>query len=586
MEKENEKGIRVKYNDELLSAVKSCEPVILAITDEEERFIRDQTEIFAKSGTTRDFYIWDHNGGLVHHESGRRSLVADPRDVIRWFARRPKEKPDPNDKSILDEGPVDGSVLIMLDVLYYLQDVGRSGHSNPAVTRTIKTAIADLRKGRKALVMVGGREYIPPELEHHIAVIRFPLPEADYLQALIRRSCKWFAPADERNNQDKWLKLSLEEERSLATLLLGLRGSEAESILARACYENKKRRLENPDAPMEFDLETIRSSKVDSIRQNPALDITIPRRDADPRLTGLNMIGGAAELTQWFVAQHKLFNPEARLEGCDLPKGAVIFGPPGTGKDNVVERLAEMVGWTTLYADLQASKGELQGQSHRNFREIIQAAEAQSPCFLVLSEWEKQMAGFFAGSASCDGGVDMGIGGTFLNWMQRRKKPVFVWAITNGITEVPAAALRAGRFDEVWFMDLPREWEREEIFSVHLKIAGWDPVDFHLDLKMAARLTDGFSGGEIKKVVNKAIAMKYINDGRRQDGRFLTSEHLADAISQVEPAYRVRRAEVEAMREYAKTGGFPTANSKKPGQIVTSEPVRRIKIGDTIGTIL
>lgn len=259
-----------------------------------------------------------------------------------------------------------------------------------------------------------------------------------------------------------------------------------------------------------------------------------------------------------------------------------MFGPAGTGKDWAVENLASTIGWTTLYADLGASKGPLQGQSHKGYREIISAAEAQSPCFLVLSEWEKTMAAAFAGPGV--GGInstDSEIFASFLNWMQRRTAPVFVWALTNDISQIPDSALRAGRWDQIWFMDLPREWERKEIFAIHLRSTGWDAETYKIDIDVLASMTESYTGSEIADIVNKAIILKYTRQGPRSQNVVLTTDHLLRTIKATPSGFSRKGDEIKSLREYALKGNFSTAN----GEMKTSQDSQRIlpvKIGNSL----
>ena len=286
-------------------------------------------------------------------------------------------------------------------------------------------------------------------------------------------------------------------------------------------------------------------------------------------------------MKEWFATRRLLFSEEARRDGISMPKGAIIFGMGGTGKDWAVENLAQDMGWTTLFADFGAAKGPLMGQSHRQFREILETAEAQAPCHLVVSEIEKMLAGAMSagGGAALDGGVSSEIFATFLNWMQRKKAPIFVWGLTNEIASVSQPMLRAGRWDKIWFMDLPYAWEREEIFRIHLRKAGWDPDKLNIDIPLLSEKTDGYTGAEIETIVQEGLINKFVHDGAGQKHPVKT-EHLLDVIPTIPSTMKMRPKEVDSLRKYAKDGNISFANSPQPNS--PTGKVRGGKVGDLL----
>lgn len=572
--------IKAKLKSELAPYIDSRQPVILAVLDEEDRFLRCEETVLTTTQRVQVVYVIDYNGKLIDRKNGLTDQFNNPRDVIEWFAKEHKPPEKGQTPNLKANGPVPNSILIFFDIMFHMQDPQGIGHSNPGLTRVIKNVQSDLLKHSRSLILVGNQDFVPPELKHHIAVVKYPLPDRDYMRNVVRLGCKWFAKKEEANNPDKWLQLTDDEELLLATLLLGFRGWEAENVLARAAHENNRKRKENPEHPMGFDVEVIRNAKVETIRSNPALRIVIPHSTLDKKI-GMDQIGGAGELKRWFSGRQKLFLEEARGDGIDMPKGAILFGTGGTGKDYAVENLAQSIGWTTLYADLGASKGPLQGQSHKGYREIISAAEAQAPCFLVLSEWEKTMAGAFAGgvAASLDP-TSSEIFASFLNWMQNRKAPIFVWALTNDITIVPQPALRAGRWDKIWFMDLPHEWEREAIFHIHLQKRGWSAEEYNIDVPALAAATEGYTGAEIAAVVNEGITLKYLAEGTRAVAK-VTTDHFVEAINLVSASIKLKKAEIDALRDYAKKGNIATANSITREDPSAPQPTPR-KLGTSL----
>lgn len=568
----------VRVVSQLAPYTDSEQPIIILISDEEDRVIKTEEATLLGSKRRERIYTWNFLGDTVDRKSkaaqGEQNetnyfVEKSPSKVLEWFSKEynPTSASTNGRGGLTIKGQVNmkadnampSSVLIMRDVMFYMKSVPGSEWSDPGLTRLIQEINDTLMKQKKTLVLLSRSHRIPPELKHFVAVVEYPLPDHAYMKAHVNKGRQWFAPSGQENNPDAYLQMSDSELDETATLLVGLRGWEAENVLARATTENGRRRLEDSSVEPGYDLETIRNAKVASIQGNPALTIVIPKTSKEQKLSGAKRIGGASTAKDWFDAQRQLFHPDALADGIDQPKGSIIFGPGGCGKDHFVECLAQEINWTTLYADFGAAKGPLQGESHRGFRDIIKAAEMQSPCFLVISEWEKMMAGAFSGRSEFQ--TEMEIYASFLNWMQRRTKPVYVWALTNGIEKVPQPALRSGRWDRIWFMDLPNLTERKEIFSIHLENKGWNPEKYELDLDELAAITDGYTGSEISKVISNAITQKYLTVGPRSRGGLLQHSHLKEAIDTVTSTMVLDPSGVQSLRKYAKDGGFAYANS-------------------------
>lgn len=534
--------------------------MVAVATDDDTRFLKVETQAMLNSNAER-IYRWDASTTVQEKKTGQSGTFRNIRDLIMWFSK-PRKEGVADGAEINDSFPAPaGSVLFVFDAMYYLQETAGGKHSNPTLTREMKNCMSMLVEQKKTVFLIGhGEPYVPPELKSMIPVFNYPLPDLDYMHSLVVKMTKCFATEDQRKTDPgSGLKISFEEIDNIARLLLGLREMEAESILKRSILENMKKRNVDNSIPQGFDIEIILQSKMDACETNAGISITMPNQNKSG-LHGRRLIGGSHAIADWFMGVKEQFSPEARNDGIDLPKGAVIFGMGGTGKDLFVEQMAQEIGWPCVHADLGASKGSFQGDSHRNFRQILQFAEANSPCFLVLSEFEKMMAGAMTpGAAACDGGTNQEILATWLNWTQKRTAPVYVWGITNDITGLSQASLRAGRWDRVWFMDLPPDQDRMEIFAVHLERAMWNPAEF--DLVELAALTPGYTGAEIRAIINEAIVQKFLREGPKSKGYMLTQDHIKSAINIIPSTMKLRQQEVLAIREFAKTGGYSVANS-------------------------
>jgi AAA+ superfamily predicted ATPase len=560
-------------------------PVIIVSTNDETRLIAIEknqmmSQKFGPDKTIRRVYKWSATGTLSKIGSADGSIcegkIQTVAKAVEWFIQKGQDHISSSktlDPDMLS--PPDTSILFIMDAMSFLQEDMKGRNSSAVITRTIKDAMMDLRSQKKMIILVGNSYgYVPPELKTVVPYFEYPDPDEKYLYLLAKNTIKSFPEKDEAGRL-----IGHEELEEVAKLLLGMNSIETQNALAGAIHANIKRRRVDPLAPIEYDRDFILQAKIDTEKDNPALRVIMPKKGVSGDPHGKDVIGGAYAIKEWFLQQKNQFSEEAKEDGIDPPKGAVIFGMGGVGKDLFVEQMAQEIGWPLIHVDFGAAMGSKLGESHSNVRRIIHYAESQAPCFLAMSEWEKTMSGAMTdGSAASDGGVRKEILATWLNWMSSRTANVFVWGLTNDISSLSQASLRAGRWDCVWFMDLPSEEERVEIFSICLKKRGWG--DEGLDLKELSHLTEGYSGAEINAVVNKALSIKFSSQGSRKDGVLLTQDHIKEAIPMVTSTVRTRGLEVEALRQFAKAGGYLDANARKPKVIdadLVSKMLEKIK---------
>lgn len=548
----------------LFRYINARHPIVAVSTNDEERFLRDELRALSSVLQVPRIYRWDATGVLTEKNTQKSSTMGSLRELILWFAR-PKSDDSKESADLVADGAPRRSVLLVFDAMSFLNDDSRGRYSNAAITRELKNMSASLIDQNKTIFLIGSFPFVPPELTTTVPLLDYPLPDLDYLVGTVQSMGKAFAPDEERrSNPNAGLSLTEEKAQEIAKMLLGYRDCEARTILIGSVLANMNKRSKIPGHPVEFDIDHIREAKLASGKDNSAIQIYIPERKVHEIGTEeMKMVGGGGAIKSWFLDQMQLMTPAARDEGIDMPKGAVIFGMGGTGKDWLVENFAKDIGWAYMHMDFGATKDWRQGSTHQNFRRTLQFAEDQSPCFLIVSEWEKMMAGAMTPeSAACDGGTNAEILATWLNWTQRRTAPVFIWGITNDISNLSQASLRAGRWDKVWFMDLPNRIERAEIFKVHLERTGWNPENFDLDF--LAVLTDGCVGAEIRSIVNEALIHKFVTEGPRTKAP-LTMEHLKYAIERAPVTAKMRPGDVKALRDFAKLGGYPVANTPISG---------------------
>ena len=260
--------------------------------------------------------------------------------------------------------------------------------------------------------------------------------------------------------------------------------------------------------------------------------------------TGLNDIGGLEQLKQWLQRRGGAFGVSARDYGLPAPKGLLIVGIPGTGKSLTAKATAGAFGLPLLRLDMGCVFGGIVGQSEANLRSVIQTAEAIAPCVLWIDEIEKGFSGSQS-SGSTDGGTSSRVFGSFLSWMQEKTAPVFVVATANDVSKLPPEFLRKGRFDEMFFVDLPDSQERAQIWDIVIAKYGRKPTDF--DTVVLARACEQFTGAEIEEVFIDALHEAFA-EGAEPNAR----KHILPAMTDTVPLAQLMDGQISALRHWAK----------------------------------
>jgi len=254
-------------------------------------------------------------------------------------------------------------------------------------------------------------------------------------------------------------------------------------------------------------------------------------------------VGGLDQLKDWLERRGRAFGAGARQFGLDAPKGVLLLGVQGCGKSLTAKAIAAAWQFPLLRFDLGKVFGGIVGQSEGNIRTALQVAQALAPCVLWIDEIEKGLAGM-GSSDQTDGGTTARVVGTLLTWMQEKREPVFVVATANRIDMLPPELLRKGRFDEIFFVDLPTQSVRREILSIHLHRKNREPQGY--DVEALARSSAGFSGAELEEAVREGLFDAYA------EGRELRTEHIARALEKTYPLSRTMADQIEGLRKWAK----------------------------------
>jgi len=486
--------------EELDLLVRSRYPVIYVLTHEEGRL---ESLLFRLARRqAKQLFTWTATRGLalVDDEAGgrtpEREALNDPSGVLDHIANREAS-----------------AIFLLRDFHPFLDD--------PQVVRQLRDVAADLKNSFKSIVLCCPRLNMPPELEKEVTLIDLPLPDAQELLDLLGSVCR----ALQQKNPAA-VQLGRPEALALVRAAQGLTLFEAENAFAQAAVTGGVM-----DAA---DVDLVLREKQQVIRKSGILEFYAT--DA-----GMGDVGGLELLKDWLRVRGRAFSAKARAFGLDAPKGVLLLGAPGCGKSLTAKAIGQSWGLPLLRLDLGRIFSGLVGSSEENMRKALKVAEGVAPAVLWVDEMEKGLAGGTSGSS--DGGTAARVFGTLLTWMQEKTATVFVVATANRIDLLPPELLRRGRFDEIFFVDLPRPSSRAGILEIHLKKRGRDPEAF--DLGRVAAATGGFSGAELEQCVVEGLFAAF------DEERDLTTEDLLAAARATIPL-SVSSAEVlRKSREWA-----------------------------------
>lgn len=505
---------------------------------------------------------------LVTAAATAKELIRTPRRVLDWSSTKGFSE---NGKALEEDTK---QPLKALDFIERFQDPGvfvlkdfhvvLGANGRPAdlqVVRRMRDLLPALKHAPnpKNVVILAPQLVLPIELEKDVTVLEFELPSFDEIRFVLKEMIE-----TNRATGRVVIELNDEDEERLAKAALGLTLHEAENAFARAMVEDGKLDVS--------DVEVILEEKRQTIRKSGILEYIKPNLNiAD--------VGGLQNLKRWLVKRNKSWLDSAARYNLPAPRGVLIVGVPGCGKSLLAKAVSAMWQVPLLRLDIGRIFSGLVGSSEENMRRAISTAEAIAPCVLWIDEIEKGFGS--ASSSSGDSGTSARIFGTFLTWMQEKSKPVFVVATANNIAALPPEMMRKGRFDEIFFVDLPTNAERREILKLHLDRRVTDPYvkgDFVIDDAALTRLadtTEGFVGAELEQVVISGLYEAFYESRPVAIDDFIKAIEFTVplSITQAEHIQELRtwaneRAVAATVTEdraaYVVTGGSPPASS--PGQ--------------------
>ncbi len=439
--------------------------------------------------------VWSSSAGvLACDEEGRLDLVDDGKTEPIELMEGLREAED-------------GCVLLLEDIHPYLE--------HHEVVRWVKETCRLPGSPRRLLVLATPLPGLPMELRKEVPTIELPLPGAEDL-SLVARDV-----ADD-------LSVKLHEDPALFEAARGLTVMEARLAFGQAAIQ--RGRLGPAEVPL------VVREKERVIKQSEVLEYYEP--DA-----GMRDVGGLENLKTWLDRRGQAFGSGAQEFGLDAPKGVLLLGVQGCGKSLVAKAIASAWQFPLLRFDMGKVFGGIVGQSEGNMRTALQVAQALAPCVLWIDEIEKGLAGMGSSDQS-DAGTTARVVGTMLTWMQEKREPVFVVATANRIEMLPPELLRKGRFDEIFFVDLPTRAVREQILDIHLRKKGRDSADYDLGALVDASV--GYSGAELEEAIREGLFEAFAA------GVELRTEHIWAALDATFPLSRTMGRQIEDLRKWAR----------------------------------
>lgn len=492
--------------EELSILIQAQYPLIYLVTSEEERAEQAIT-VIAQLKPQRRVFIWTVTHGIVEYGQPRNVTqhnTVSPEAAIEWVIRQREP-----------------GIYVFKDLHPFID--------SPAVMRWLRDAVASFKDTQKAIVLMSPVQNIPIELEKEVVMLDYPLPDMTELNQVLTQQLDQIRPTR---------RITTETREKLLKAALGLTRDEAEKVYRKA--QVTAGRL------TEAEVDIVLSEKKQLIRRNGILEYIEEDETIDS-------VGGLEELKHWLRQRSNAFTERAREYGLPQPKGMLILGVPGCGKSLIAKTTSRLWGLPLLRLDMgRVYDGSMVGRSEANLRNALKTAESISPAILFIDEIDKAFAGS-TGSADSDGGTSSRIFGSFLTWMQEKSSPVFVMATANRVERLPGEFLRKGRFDEIFFVDLPNAQERTEIFRIHLSKRRRDISRF--DLEQLVSICEGFSGAEVEQALIAAMYEAFAQD------REFTQLDIIAAIKATLPLSKTMSEQVTALRDWARQRARPAAAS-------------------------
>lgn len=470
----------------------------ISIVTHEERYA---LEILRKTAAKfkRDLWVWSIADGVRDGAIDGGPCIADTDAPAAGLLNLSQARP--------------GSICVTLDLADHLK--------NAKALRILRDIVDNFHKTGITIVMIDSTANLPDVIKTYARPFELSYPDEQELLQIIKATLQ-------RLHRKKPIEVGI-TEKGLDTIVRNLRGltrRQAVRVISDAVALDQ---TFNDD-----DINVIIANKRRMIQQNGLLEYIQTPLDLDE-------IGGMNHLKKWLNHRKDVFSPEAKAFGIVPPKGVLMLGVQGAGKSLCAKAIATAWQQPLLRLDPSTLYASYIGESEKNLREALRQTEMMAPVILWIDEIEKAFAS--AASRSADGGLSQRMFGTLLTWLQEHQQPVFVVATANDIEALPPELLRKGRFDEIFFVDLPPEEVRKEIFAIHLRKRGRDPARFDLDA--LAHASQDYSGAEIEQAVIAALHDAY---AEKTD---LSTARIVAAVQGSPPLSATMAEKVSALRRWA-----------------------------------
>ena len=502
--------------------IRSRYSILYVVSWEEQRVIEEIINIGRSSN--KKVYEWSCSGGIVPagtHIQAQKMRNAGTKDPLVAL------------NEVVEQ--VEPAIYLFKDFHPFLAG------NNFSIIRKLRDISQNLKSSYKTLVLLSPFMELPRELEKDVTIIDYPLPGLKELGQLLDSIVM-----EVRDNPKVRIELNKAGREAILKASLGLTLAEAENVFAKALVADGK--LTNDD------VEKIFTEKRQIIRKTGLLDYYDPE-------TNFEHIGGLAHLKEWLAKRKTSFSDKARKFGLPTPRGLLLVGVQGCGKSMCAKAISAMWQLPLLRFDIGRMFNSLVGGSEENIRRAIRIAESIAPCILWIDEIDKAFAAM--SGHSTDSGTSQRVLGTILTWLSEKKASVFVTATANNVQVLPPELLRKGRFDEIFFVDLPNEEERRHIFQIHLNKRKRNAQNFDLDLLTVT--SDGLNGAEIEEAIVTALY------GAFYQNRDIETDDIVSAIGETVPLSKTMEDTIVALRQW---GASRVRSASRP--FVTSEqPLKR-----------
>ena len=494
----------MSFESEVEILIRARYPILYVITNEEVRAQKTLLEIATRR--KKKVFEWTYSSGVVpagasiQSQKGRNPATKDPLAALDLVIEQ-----------------VEPAIFLFKDFHPFLS------RSNYAVIRRLKDIALHLKNSRKTIVIVSPVMEIPPELDKEITVLNLPLPAKEDLAVVLDEAVQALQGAPQVQ-----IDLDGEGRERLLQAALGLTLGEAENVFAKIIVQAQRLSAEH--------ISEVFAEKQQIVRKNGLLEYYAAEED-------FASVGGLAILKDWLRKRAVAFTAEAQAFGLPAPRGVLLLGVQGCGKSLCAKAVSRLWQLPLLRFDVGRMFGSLVGSSEENVRRAIAVAESIAPAVLWVDEVDKAFSGSQS-SAVTDGGTTARVFGTFLTWLSEKTAPVFVVATANDVSQLPPELLRKGRLDEIFYVDLPLEEERADIFRIHFTKRNRIPDQFDVPALVAA--SREFSGAEIEEAIVSAL---YDAFSERHE---LATRHVLGALGQTVPLARTMAEKVTAQREWAR----------------------------------